>query len=377
MRKMLRDILESENIRSGAELRAYVDRHYASHFAVPFKILKAADLMLDEEGRIYDDKVEYAEAIIDVPRLRIANSRRIKFVNCIFLGELNISQGDGDPVEVYLDYCAIAKSLTISALHDSPSVMLQSVNCPEVGIWKSTIARVYVASCRVGILSLRENRVSEFFTWSNTIEYLGIGTNDFRQVTFDHTQLRISAQPWEYAPALLTRITSDFEYLHFREGCDLGKAVETERREERNATFRFLLSHSNVRLSREAYAHVRYLETLSSARSRPLWMIYAACGALLKPRRIIVLLLATAFCFALLFRLPMCQFNAPGNPGDVCTRSLDWAEAFYFSGVSFTTIGYGDIVPVGWTRVPAILEGLVGVLLASSFLVTLTRKYLD
>ncbi|MDC7127370.1 MAG: potassium channel family protein, partial [Spirochaetales bacterium] len=52
-------------------------------------------------------------------------------------------------------------------------------------------------------------------------------------------------------------------------------------------------------------------------------------------------------------------------------------ENFYFSLITFTTIGYGDIKPVGWLiQAIAGIEGLLGALLMSLFLVTAAKKVL-
>jgi hypothetical protein len=52
-------------------------------------------------------------------------------------------------------------------------------------------------------------------------------------------------------------------------------------------------------------------------------------------------------------------------------------KTLYFSAITFSTIGYGDYQPIGFgTMLLAAIEGIVGVLLMSTFLVTLTRKVL-
>jgi tetratricopeptide (TPR) repeat protein len=55
---------------------------------------------------------------------------------------------------------------------------------------------------------------------------------------------------------------------------------------------------------------------------------------------------------------------------------LNFAEAFYFSNVTFTTVGYGDIIPVGFNRIMAIIEALSGIFIMPLFIISLSRKYL-
>lgn len=45
-----------------------------------------------------------------------------------------------------------------------------------------------------------------------------------------------------------------------------------------------------------------------------------------------------------------------------------FAHAFYFSGVTLMTVGYGDITPIGWGRVIALVEALIGYILPGAFI---------
>jgi len=51
-------------------------------------------------------------------------------------------------------------------------------------------------------------------------------------------------------------------------------------------------------------------------------------------------------------------------------------ESFYFSIMTYTTVGYGDYIPTEWVRGVAAIEALLGILLTPLFLISLSRRYL-
>ncbi|MCB9800339.1 MAG: two pore domain potassium channel family protein [Candidatus Omnitrophica bacterium] len=57
-------------------------------------------------------------------------------------------------------------------------------------------------------------------------------------------------------------------------------------------------------------------------------------------------------------------------------RNIHFSEALYLSGVTFTTLGYGDYVPLGWTRILSVVESYAGLFMTPLFIVALTRRYL-
>ncbi|MFA5157177.1 MAG: potassium channel family protein [Candidatus Omnitrophota bacterium] len=61
--------------------------------------------------------------------------------------------------------------------------------------------------------------------------------------------------------------------------------------------------------------------------------------------------------------------------GDVIFKP-GFLQSLYFSFVTFTTVGYGDITPVGLNQFFAVTEAFLGVFLMSIFIVALSRKYL-
>lgn len=77
----------------------------------------------------------------------------------------------------------------------------------------------------------------------------------------------------------------------------------------------------------------------------------------------VVLLSAYLFTFGHLLR-----YGTAFNP--------NFFQALYFSVVTFTTVGYGDITPLGLNKAVAALNALCGMFLMSLFVVSLSRKYL-
>jgi len=51
-------------------------------------------------------------------------------------------------------------------------------------------------------------------------------------------------------------------------------------------------------------------------------------------------------------------------------------DSLYFSVITFTTVGYGDMVPIGLTKMIAGLEAFTGIFMIPIFIIGLSRKYL-
>jgi Uncharacterized low-complexity proteins len=97
-----------------------------------------------------------------------------------------------------------------------------------------------------------------------------------------------------------------------------------------------------------------------------------SCGYGERPHRIVVSALITILGFAAIF-WSFKGIESPVNPA----AALAWTDYLYYSAVTFTTVGYGDIIPKAssFFRLMAATEAFLGVFLTGLFIFTLARKY--
>ncbi|HOW59207.1 MAG TPA: potassium channel family protein [Candidatus Omnitrophota bacterium] len=57
-------------------------------------------------------------------------------------------------------------------------------------------------------------------------------------------------------------------------------------------------------------------------------------------------------------------------------QKIGFGESLYLSMITYTTVGYGDYLPMGWVRGIAAAEALSGILFTPLFLIAMARRYL-
>lgn len=109
------------------------------------------------------------------------------------------------------------------------------------------------------------------------------------------------------------------------------------------------------------------------------WLIFDKVGLYAtEPTRVLfsVGVVYSLFSLIYLFLPLVADTYIDTGGGEVLAGMNDVAKAFYYSAITFLTIGYGEFYPVGIMRVFASIEGYVGVFLMGYFSVAFVRKVL-
>ena len=117
---------------------------------------------------------------------------------------------------------------------------------------------------------------------------------------------------------------------------------------------------------------------LGSWRRQASWLVDMFCGYGEKPLRVVLFSLAFILTFALLYFLigvrhgeQLLVFDAQQG---LLANLLTLLNCLYYSVVTFTTLGYGDIVPVGLTRALAAFQAFAGSFTMALFVVVFVKK---
>jgi voltage-gated potassium channel len=79
-------------------------------------------------------------------------------------------------------------------------------------------------------------------------------------------------------------------------------------------------------------------------------------------------------CYVVVAKLDPRAFNLPSSPG--ASSTMDGFTAFYFSFITLSTVGYGDVTPVSrWARMLAVMEAIAGLFYVAVLISRLVAIY--
>ena len=378
----LTDLLSEHQIETADEFRELIAGKASIGTTHPFRILRANDLHLDSEHRLFDTDFVYRSTIFDCPGISLQNSQQIDLRDCVVLGFFRIGRKSENKLNAYIDTCIIEDILQVNANgNDIESLTLNGVRALELKLSDFSIDQILLSDNQFGNTTLARLNANHLQIYDCELGTFETSDCHLKEVSFSREQINPYGQVGHYGLEKFVqkyffrrKKFKPFDPKYSRETCDdyLDRRVDEDRLRRCLETFDFLLNRTELRYNKRTASHIKYLRALAESQSCVSRAFVFATGAFVKPYRMLVLsatiiaVFAVAYCFAI--------FATAGNS---LGHSIDLAEALYFSGITFTTVGYGDILPLGWARGFSVVEAFMGIVMSSGFAVSVARRYIE
>lgn len=334
---------------------------------------KKDDVKVDSET---PDEYCFRNAIF-ATRILFTRGKNYKFENCVFLEGLGFDIQKSD-LNIEIRNCVVFGTASFV------SSRVSRPNC--IRLIGSAIDRAYVA-VDVSVLECYNFSSGAFCVVNSSVEKGSFKFCNFERMILnkgsfekvEHFQFKINVKKsltkpkdpkvidvWKTVPdyALPSSETDDKGNTVVREEVFSEIDVEIV-----STTAEFLEANKSL-LTKDERAESIYQKNWVGIRSKMFKLIYVAFGGMIRPRVILVWIMAIIFVFACIYMNGSVMHNdAP--------QSLCLPHAIYFSTVTFTTLGYGEYVPTGGLLLAAIIESILGMFFGGMFLVVFMRKYFE
>lgn len=378
--------LKKEGIHNEKELRKYISNFPPDS---PFTLINEQNINTihnidydPSEHRIFDKLIDFKLCIIDIPTINFKDSSQISLVDTLFTG--NVSIPSQNKKDILCDCCIFLKTLFLG----SPGAL------DHVTIYKSNIYSLYISGLETNELYLGENNIELLVISGSKIKELNVSFNKINGFwtsasDFSKTSFRCDQVNYKYYTGLnrlkyfskkLSGYLSSREPQVAKSTKKLFSFVDTKAKyyfddfhdDGNKDTIDFFYSHTDVKNNRDKYSVLLLNNSIFSQKNVFQKLFIYILGGFANPRLFLLYGIFVYLLFSFLYSMPFLYFKVDG-----VATNLSICNSLYFSGVTFTTIGYGDIAPIELSRFMAFIEGILGILISSSFLVSLVRKYCD
>ena len=361
------------------------------------RVLDKKSLKIDEEGRLYCKNWEQKNCVIEINEnqyerklfirkfrdisflnkdfpslkrfsgIRFTQTRNISLKNVIIWGDVVISDSNFDQEEIIagleinirLEHCFIFGKLSVNLGYCKANLYGQATVIDEVVLNNSKFGGVNFDNVSLGRLLMDACSMDELSLFESVVDSLQMRKSFFEQINFYGSQFNIkrsflypSYYKWKVFPPAYNKGNRSFKKEQYNQ-----TAFDTA----------LILNENAANFSTKDLCELEY-QRGKIGKGAVSGCLYWFLGGMIKPLVIVIWYIGFIIFFGIVYCLFLDQPFAD-KVDNSCVNSL------YFSAITMTTIGYGDIEPVGYTRIWAAIEGILGVFLGGAFLVALTRRY--
>lgn len=348
---------------------------YCRHKDRNFDTIESIDVESDDsirekvESRESEDEFGLSWAIVNVDEFSVPRCKFVKFSNVLFSGDVYV--GSHDLRRVEFENCIVAGRVYFDGiLRDLTEVFMTWSNFHEVYIDGVVARDVRFVYCKFANFVMRNSVINFFMVQNSSIYGFVVDDNRIKRSHFDHEQINVDRVGVVYKRKALPKEIVDGLFLYDPRSVHVpsvpkGKVVQLE-------TCDFLIKQSTLSVDVEMLARVKERVAIVSQNTWFSRLVMNCVGGFVRPGKIVVLVCLVILLFGLVYSQGFARFSIAGAVSNLC-----YEDALYFSAVTFFTIGYGDIVPIGIMRLVSAVEGFFGVLLMSGFVVSLVKKYVE
>ena len=384
-RRLISFLLNKENIES-LELR----------------VLDKKSLKIDEEGRLYCKKWEQKNCVIEIndsqykrksfiqkfrnisflnkdfPSLkrfsgiRFTQTRNISLENVIIWGDVAISDSNFDQEEIIagleinirLEHCFIFGKLSVNLGYCKANLYGQATVIDEVVLNNSKFGGVNFNNVSLGRLLMDECLMDELSLFESVVDSLQMRKSNFDQINFYGSQFNIknsfiypSHYRWKVFPPAYNKGSLSFKDEQYNQ-----TAFDTA----------LILAENAANFSVKDLCELEY-QRGKIGKGSISGCLYRLLGGMIKPSYILGWFLIFIVFFGVIYYLLPCSFGV-GNYSSF-SELKQFLYSVYFSAITITTVGYGDMHPDENIMFFAAIEGVCGIFFGGAFFVALTRKY--
>ena len=293
----------------------------------------------------------------------------VKFENCSFCGT---TFSDSKLNNVYFSYCNFESELGISVLFNE-NCIFENCTFHKTNLKNTIFDSNKFVMCKLNLSSLRNAIVNNSF-----IENIIFSDCDLKSMKIIETNINCLDFEDEYLSKVdentfIDPLKFDKDKNNYESIFKVYKSISAIFEKNR------LFNYSGEYYYLSKCAERKCLKGFEKLKSN---LFYYICGYGERPTFALITSLEIVLIFAILYMFcGLCineriiHYNL--NILSYLPRKLmymDFIDCFYFSLVTFTSVGYGDIFPIGYSVILSCIEMILGVTMVGVWTATLARK---